>query len=560
MPIQSSVAITIGPQGAGKTLSRAARFLSEDFLPFRDGDLWSNYPLNVEAISQAAAKRRPSRDGVKQSAEQIAERIHRIPEDWLADMRAGRATVEDFIKDEGPSKFAGAHIAIDEAQYFVGPNQPVENMEAWKGFLSEIRHYKCTIEFISQEDSLLHDDVVALAGVRHRVWPDDVRHDPIFGIAYGDWWELRAKATGRYSGRSFEQPEFKMGRAWEKNGPAIPFTRSDRLFAFYDSFSPPAGVDADEHDTSPPKLEWQRRSWPELLRWFVVRNLFALMTRGGLLLFMFWFTLGGGWVHALGFIQGVVVRSVTQQVTTGSEDPSEVATGAAVESSGSSGSREALQPPAAGEVETAELRARVAELEGLVAELAERMETGGELVAVQVGQAVLADGQTLAAGDTVERGKHVGETVEAVDFERGALRFESGRLVRLPPVGASVSGGGGSSGVSAVVPGGSATGSGAGAAGRGGRAGDDQGTADAPAAIRRSAGRTDSRDNRGRQGSRVGAGYGRYPRSPATSNAGGPGSAVGRRSPSGRAVVVPRPSAAGGQDNASASGSSLGVY
>ncbi len=57
MAMNSVITITTGVPGAGKTYVRAARFLVDDFLINSNGIHISNFPLNIDAISETVYKK-----------------------------------------------------------------------------------------------------------------------------------------------------------------------------------------------------------------------------------------------------------------------------------------------------------------------------------------------------------------------------------------------------------------------------------------------------------------------------------------------------------------------
>ena len=79
--------LTTGVPGAGKTYVRASRFLVDDFLVNTKGIHISNFPLNIEKISEDVSKRfsRGSFFSFKKkkvSVEDIKKRLEIIP-DWV---------------------------------------------------------------------------------------------------------------------------------------------------------------------------------------------------------------------------------------------------------------------------------------------------------------------------------------------------------------------------------------------------------------------------------------------------------------------------------------------
>ena len=57
MSNQSVILLTTGVPGAGKTYVRASRFLLDDFLINTKGIHISNFPLNIDRISEDVSKK-----------------------------------------------------------------------------------------------------------------------------------------------------------------------------------------------------------------------------------------------------------------------------------------------------------------------------------------------------------------------------------------------------------------------------------------------------------------------------------------------------------------------
>ena len=261
----ATVILTTGSAGSGKTYSRCARFLMDEFLPNENGRIISNYPINREAMAAEVARK----SGKDYQA--ILDRIVIIPREELNKWML-RWERRDSKKAEGPWSFFKdkdidcCHIAIDEIHNFCGVSTPKHQRQLWGNWLGEIRHRGATVEFLTQSPHKLAKEIVNEASVRISLVNCETKRDPIFGIPLAHWYEILGAFTGGYEKKiDFIEKRVIDGR-WVNNHKSS-FTLDPYYFQFYDSYAAPhsggmAKVSKEVH-------ECDKRSKSGILLWFV---------------------------------------------------------------------------------------------------------------------------------------------------------------------------------------------------------------------------------------------------------------------------------------------------
>ena len=158
MAKRSTVYLTTGAAGSGKTYRRCSRFLIDEFLPHETGHIYTNYPVYANKMAEAVYKKH------KIPKEDILKRIHVIPKDQL-DSWMQTYDRRDADKAQGPWNYFqdidinNAHIAIDEIHNFCGVSTPKHQRQKWGKWLGEIRHRGATVEFLTQSPNKLADEI-----------------------------------------------------------------------------------------------------------------------------------------------------------------------------------------------------------------------------------------------------------------------------------------------------------------------------------------------------------------------------------------------------------------
>ena len=332
MSSASVILLTTGVPGAGKTYVRASRFLVDDYLVNTKGIHISNFPLNVEKISEVVSKRLSrgsffSFKKKKVSFEDIKKRIEIIP-DWV--LQSWRNEVSGPWEYFQGRDLRYCHIAIDEIQNYVSPSKSKEYLQKWDEFLGEIRHRGCTFEGLTQDIDQVDKIFTGRAAVRLEIVPCEVLRDPYFKIPMLDWYELKAGFTGSFHKTVFEVEKRKTDKGWKVNHTRR-FLIVPEYFVYYNSFS--ASLQEKDSgtvdDDRTPLYEYQQRSKLGILLWFIRRNFFSLFIRFVLVILFCWLFFFGGFSTMINlFVENLVSsarkgQGVTEEVQPG-QSPSEV--------------------------------------------------------------------------------------------------------------------------------------------------------------------------------------------------------------------------------------------
>lgn len=260
-----------GLGGAGKTYA-VVQYLCDTFLSEEEGQLFTNLALNIEAISQEAAKR----SGGKKTPESIASRIRVLTPDevreWMTDFYDGGTTPRVFF---GAGKFKGALVVMDEAHLFIGKDKSPEHCGQWLEWLGELRKAGMSLYLITQSVLNLHKSIVDISGCLMQCVGVDELRDPFFNVALKYWYQLEAKIRGKYSAAVEARWSVNEGRRW-----VIRDRRFYRLreagFGLYESFSARQG---ETESGERPLEEWEKRTFLGLVGWAVAHNFDGLVGR-----------------------------------------------------------------------------------------------------------------------------------------------------------------------------------------------------------------------------------------------------------------------------------------
>lgn len=300
MSSKSTVSLTVGVSGSGKTYYRCAVFLMDEWLPNHEGLLISNYPINI--------------DEVEKDWPGASRRIEIIPEDVLKSWRDGSSGPWDYFNDRDIS---GCHIAIDEIHNYCGKSTDNKVRKKWQQFIGELRHQGATIEFLTQAESKCAKEIINEAEIRYEIQNGENRRLPFLGYRMGDLYEFRAKLLGRYLCPSYCLEKIQADGKWKTQDNHM-FYRLPKYFKYYDSFSAPqSGKGKGNRSEQRP---WEKYNWLMLVLWFYlqypVRISLQFLCVG---VFVWFFFLGGlpsimnKWFASLNRISNMNVKKLNVQ-------------------------------------------------------------------------------------------------------------------------------------------------------------------------------------------------------------------------------------------------------
>ncbi len=303
----STIILTTGVPGSGKTYIRCARFLVDDFLINTQGVHYSNFPVNADEIAQDVHRKLSGKLGFfarlvfgsrkVPSVEEIKERIQVIPDDVMQSWRLGLSGPWDYFKD---IDLKYAHIAIDEIHEIVKITTPFDCLEKWDEFLGTIRHRGCTIEGLTQDISSVDRCFTSRAAIRYELTPCEDLRDPYFKIPLYDWYQLKAAFTGEYHKSVVVHELKKTANGRFKQNHTKVFAITPEYFKYYNSYSRTLSGGNEENGT--PQTEYQTKTKIGLLLWFLRRNIFNIIPKLFLVALFIWLAFFGGGVKCFNYL------------------------------------------------------------------------------------------------------------------------------------------------------------------------------------------------------------------------------------------------------------------
>ncbi|HEX2657219.1 MAG TPA: zonular occludens toxin domain-containing protein [Polyangia bacterium] len=253
--------LTIGRSGTGKTAT-AVFYLVTDWLPFlHNRNYFTNLPLNLDAIGDYMVKHHP--DLFSQAA---VSRIRLIPQSVTDSWMEEKSGPWDYFHDQD---LDGGKIVIDEIHNFIHLKSKQDYVQRWRRWLGEIRHSGCTFEAISQYETKIHPLFRHEAGLMRRLANSEDRRDKLFWVKWYDHFQLISKLRGHYSSRVWIDEYTEDAGKWARTGggsvPLIPL-----YYSLYNSYSAPIAGGGKGAKLSP--HPYARMTWPELLSWYLSRN------------------------------------------------------------------------------------------------------------------------------------------------------------------------------------------------------------------------------------------------------------------------------------------------
>jgi|GEM_PF-5204699 len=407
----------IGESGAGKSLYVSA-FQCVEFLRDEGGDYWHNLPLKAEGLAERSGK----------SVDEVERRLKLIPEEELKTWREGKGGPWSFFVDKD---IKGAHIAIDEAHRYFGKKHSKEHLHSLGEWAGGLRHSGATAQLITQHEFKLSTDARNEAGVQTRIFSPNQRKEPFTGAKYYDVLQLLAKLRCKKIGLTIVREGVSSGknvRDFFNDGLRFIWHRAEH-YRCYDSYNN-LNAEGAEHDghLNRPKEEWERYSWPRLLKWYVERNYKPTALRvAGVAAFVWLFALGG-----LGTIVDGVFETARNATAAMSPDTPEEKARKEAATKGKGG--EPQPTLAALPQDNAKLQELIKHNQYLALKLTEASQYAEQLtglVAVVKDTAYWADGSTAKTGDVVQQGAFAGARIEAIDPKAGTVRLSNDRILRV---------------------------------------------------------------------------------------------------------------------------------
>lgn len=276
MSSKSTITVTVGVSGSGKTYYRCAVFLVDEWLPNHEGLHISNFPVNIENLKRDF----PNYD--------IDKRIELIPKDVLKEWREGTSGPWDYFANRDLS---GAHIAIDEIHNYCGKATSNAVKKKWLQFIGELRHQGATMEFLTQSEAKCAKEILNEAEIRYEIINGENKYMPILGYRMGDLYEFRAKLLGRYLCPSFFVEYIQAKGKWTPLKEQI-FYRLPKYFEYYDSYSAPEHGKASGNKAE--KRPWEKYNWFWLFVWFYLQYPIRINVHILALGLFIWFFFCGG--------------------------------------------------------------------------------------------------------------------------------------------------------------------------------------------------------------------------------------------------------------------------
>lgn len=277
---RETIILRCGKPGHGKTWS-LCKYLVHDFLPNHDGKIFTNVPLNPEAIANYIARVPHGLIGTRIDHEKkakVLERIVLIPEDEQEKWQRQERGIKDYFDDvaaaaegETTHPLSRAIIVIDEARKFIpstGKASTGHTLEFDK-FVSTLRHYGARLCLVMQDESQIAKSIRVLAAKILRVTNLRDISDPVTGTPIDHWSQLAAKIIGQYYAWVREDELIAEGEDYIST-PCYTGLMWPLYFQFYNSHNNIGEASGEEE---PP--QYKRFGWIRFLVWLFEANWFA---------------------------------------------------------------------------------------------------------------------------------------------------------------------------------------------------------------------------------------------------------------------------------------------
>ncbi len=281
--------LTAAGSGAGKSYVRGAVYPATVLLAeSKTARIVTNLPIKIAEMSAYVAS------ATGQNADDIAHRIvilsPEVEEFWRLDVTNGGGGPWDTFAD---TAMDDTHFLLDEAHHFCGKHHSKAHRAKWIQFAGELRKRGASVEWITQDVKKVPSEIENEAQILIELVSSKTRRDPFFGVVMEDWFELLAKLRGKWWSKVWQVESTKRAGRWVHESTSS-FALVPTFFALYESYNQPIGGGQAAKEV--PKQEWEKRTWTQLLVWFMVRNLDKVGVRLAGAAVVLWLCLGGfGW-------------------------------------------------------------------------------------------------------------------------------------------------------------------------------------------------------------------------------------------------------------------------
>jgi len=426
MAKRSTVYLTTGAAGSGKTYRRCARFLVDEFLPNERGHIYCNYPLYAEKMADEVSRRH------KIPKEQILERIHVIDKEeldtWMINLDR-----RDTDRARGPWTYFqdididNAHIAIDEIHNFCGVSTPRHQRQKWGKWLGEIRHRGATVEFLTQSPNKLADEIKWEASVLINLISGETNRDPICKISMSHWYELQAAITGEYEKRIHQIEKRSIDGRWRMVHKET-FTLDSYYFQFYDSYAAPhtGGVTG-----SAEKHQFQKHGRLGVFWWFLKQNLWPVSSRLIVFCLFMWVMFFGGGKFVFDSFLGKLGDIAKQQTTRTHKPNITQKTKQKDKISQVIKTQEATQKKEQEQQKTDKIEKELKTAQEENSSLREQLKKESAIALITKDSVVLTNGYTYSIGDVIDYGEYKDKKVSKILWKKRQVILCDGLILRM---------------------------------------------------------------------------------------------------------------------------------
>lgn len=416
--------LTVGPPRVGKS-ARVVRLLVSEFLPYEDGTLFTNLPLNVSAIADLVGPMLVSR--LKLTLEAAKDEIHRrvqiIPQDvleaWECEVEAGHPGVcpDAWLM---PQIQPGDHIVLDEAHRYIPKEADKLNPELvldWKRWVAELGHPGASLELISQDQWMISEAIRALAAVKVQLSSLEETRSEVSGFRLSDQWQLIAKWRRQHYVSGWREDMWvRANNKFEVvpiDGQPYKVYRFDPLwFTCYDSHSKKPG---EEGGYVRKKPECERLSWPWFASWFVSRNFNPVCK---------WLS-----YPVLGVAAMLFFLFYGQSALTGSMLMLSNAVGSTTGAVSKDKAKETPTPPASSGSVASPAGASL--VNAVASEAIDRLLWDSAIILMSERHVIMRNGSLIRVGEKVQHGTYNGRTIAKVDLARRVCQLDNGVVLQL---------------------------------------------------------------------------------------------------------------------------------
>lgn len=412
--VSSTICITTGEPGSGKTLSRGVIYAVEVYLRDKIGIMYHNLPLHHDVIADYCSRK------YKKDKKDFLDRLVFITDDEIHLWRNN--CFFDYFKDKD---LHNAYVLIDEAhKYFgrenlTGQKKLIQDTEK---YLSEFRHNGAKLELLTQSYASIHKIVRDRSGYAISIINFQDYPDVIFNIKMSEWLQLIAKFKGSYNSASL-QIEYKVAEDKRKKLETKVWWHNTSYYSMYNTHNSSDGASSGA-DTKKLKQEWQLRSWPSLIYWFLRRN-FLKIFFGSKITIIGWclilFVLYGPKnliVSYINQIESVMIKPDKAKINNSKNENLE---------------KKEIEVVKKSEVDEEKelLKSQLIDLETYKKNVQNEMEKKSTIVLIDKDGLMLKDGSYFEINDILDFGKFKGKKINEIDIKKNRIYFSDGTFVAL---------------------------------------------------------------------------------------------------------------------------------